>query len=298
MSDETAIIQIPTAIVANADPDPDAQLIQLWLHGLSEHTERAYRHDTQLFSDFVRKPIREVTLHDVQSFADHLKTLKLAPTSTYAMLSRIKSLFAYAMRLGYIQFDVAKALRRKKPKDKLNQRILAEKAVQQLIAGETRPRNKLMLQLFYHAGPRNSELATLKWSDLQERGDQGGQVTFYGKGGKTRTVLIDPALWSLLMASRRPDATDDDPVFVSRHGGKIDEGQIRRIVKAAAARAGLTKKVSPHWLRHCHASHALRRGATLRVIQETLGHENIATTSQYLHAMPDESSSTFLPPIA
>ena len=68
-----------------------------------------------------------------------------------------------------------------------------------------------------------------------------------------------------------------------------------QIVKAAAKRAGIKGKVSPHWLRHAHATHALERGAKIHLVAETLGHSSVAITSRYLHARPEDSSSLYLP---
>jgi integrase/recombinase XerD len=67
-----------------------------------------------------------------------------------------------------------------------------------------------------------------------------------------------------------------------------------RIVRAAAARAGISLAVSPHWLRHAHASHALDRGAPIHLVQATLGHASVATTGKYLHARPTDSSARYL----
>jgi site-specific recombinase XerD len=85
-------------------------------------------------------------------------------------------------------------------------------------------------------------------------------------------------------------------VFPSRKGGEpLTDSGIWRIVKQAAQRAGIEVPVSPHWLRHAHASHALDRGAPIHLVQVTLGHASITTTGRYLHARPKESSSKFLP---
>ncbi len=93
----------------------------------------------------------------------------------------------------------------------------------------------------------------------------------------------------------RGDASPDDAVFrSSRGGGPLDARQVRRIVAAAARRAGVDANVSPHWLRHAHASHALDRGAAIHLVQATLGHSSVATTGRYLHARPTESSSKYL----
>ena len=83
-------------------------------------------------------------------------------------------------------------------------------------------------------------------------------------------------------------------MFRSRRGGHLHPSQLLRIVRRAAKRAGITKAVSPHWLRHGHASHALDRGAPIHLVQATLGHASVATTGRYLHARPSESSSTYL----
>jgi integrase/recombinase XerD len=85
-------------------------------------------------------------------------------------------------------------------------------------------------------------------------------------------------------------------VFASRKGGSLTERAVNGMVKRTAAKAGINEAVSPHWLRHAHASHAIDRGASLPEVQTTLGHGNIATTSGYLHARPDTSSGLHLDP--
>ena len=86
------------------------------------------------------------------------------------------------------------------------------------------------------------------------------------------------------------------PVFASRKGsGQLDPSHVRRIVYAAARKAGLAQPVSPHWMRHAHASHALDHHAPIHLVQATLGHASVATTGRYLHARPTESSSFYLP---
>jgi Phage integrase family len=89
------------------------------------------------------------------------------------------------------------------------------------------------------------------------------------------------------------DAGANDPVFASRKkGGHLDAHSVHVMVKRTAKRARINEAVSPHWLRHAHGSHALDRGATLAQAQATLGHANVATTSGYLHARPNNSAGT------
>ena len=107
-------------------------------------------------------------------------------------------------------------------------------------------------------------------------------------------VVVSAETWRELVALRG-DAGADDPVFRSQKGGALSRQQAWQIVKTAAARAGLPENLSPHWLRHAHASHAMDRGAPIALVQATLGHASVQTTGRYLHARPEESSGRYLP---
>jgi integrase/recombinase XerD len=135
----------------------------------------------------------------------------------------------------------------------------------------------------------------LAWRDLQPSGD-GGQITVLGKGSITRSIQLPDSVWQLVTGLQTKDMAPHDPVFRSRKGTKfLQPVAVLRIVRTAAARAGIKVPVSPHWLRHAHASHALDRGAPIHLVQATLGHASITTTGRYLHARPKESSSRYLP---
>lgn len=271
--------------------DAHEQLITMWLDGRSPHTRSSYRRYAREFLAYLNKPLHLATLADVQGW--RLTLSGKSDNSIKTATSAVKSLFTFAHKIGVLQVNVGAALKQVKPKDCLNERILSELEVQTMIALETDPRNRLILRLLYSGGLRVSELSILTWKDLKERGDS-GQVTVYGKGRKTRTVLLKQDVW-LELVKLRGDRKSDDPVFQSRKGGHINRHQLWRIVSAAAKRAGIEGKVSPHWLRHAHASHSLDRGAPIHLVQQTLGHESVATTSRYLHARPNDSSSLYLP---
>jgi integrase/recombinase XerD len=120
-------------------------------------------------------------------------------------------------------------------------------------------------------------------------------VTVYGKGGKTRAVLLPASVWTDLLSLKADGAGTDEPVFPSRtRGGFLTPTQVRRLVYRAARDAGLEARPSPHWLRHAHATHALERGAPIHLVQATLGHASVATTGRYLHARPTDSSARYL----
>ena len=278
--------------VAPRQADTDQQLTELWIHGRSPHTQRAYRSDVEQFFGFVEKPLRTVTLGDIQGFADTLDDGNLQPASRHRKLSAIKSLLSFAHRLGYTAFDVGRPLRLPSIRETLSGRILAEPEVNRMIALEPNPRNRVMLLVLYGAGLRVSEACALKWRDVQER-DGGCQITVFGKRGKTRTILL-PNSVSDAIYSLRNGTADMAPIFKSRKNGHLHPSQVMRIVRKAAQRAGIEKDVSPHWLRHAHASHALDRGAGIHLVQATLGHASVATTGRYLHARPTDSSAKYL----
>ena len=137
---------------------------------------------------------------------------------------------------------------------------------------------------------------SLKWQDVREREEGEAQVRIWGKGSKERFVRISAGTWDSLRAIRREGTHEFEFIFASDYGRRqaLSDRAVRELVLSAAHRAGIAKKVSPHWLRHAHASHALDRGAPVHLVQATLGHASVATTGRYLHARPRESSSRFL----
>jgi integrase/recombinase XerD len=279
---------------APSQASTDEQLVAIWLHGHSPHTQRAYRTDVTRFLAGAGKPLAQVTLADLQNFADSLA--RLQPSSRCRILSAIKSLLGFAHRIGYLPFDVGHALRLPAVRGRLAERILPEADLHRILALERHPRNQAILTLLYASGIRVSELCGLCWRDLQAT-PGAGQITVLGKGGITRAIHLPASVWKLLVALRAPQAEAGDPVFRSRkkkHGGRLQSLAVLRIVRQAAARAGIEVPVSPHWFRHAHASHALDRGAPIHLVQATLGHASITTTGRYLHARPKDSSSRFL----
>jgi site-specific recombinase XerD len=285
----------PSGLGAAHDGSNDANLVQLWLSmKTSGHTRRAYRAEAERFFAFVDKPLSWVTLTDLQAWADQLGQGTLKSSSQNRALTAIKSLLSFAQETGYVSFNVGAAVKLRPSRDSLAQRILEESEVARLIDAAQEGRNRVLLKLLYVSGVRVSEVCGLKWCDALTR-QEGGQITVFGKGGKTRTVLLKPKVWQQLL-SIKGQATAIDPIFPSRKGGgALDVSQVRRTVYAAAKRAGLEQKVSPHWMRHAHASHALDRSAPIHLVQATLGHASVSTTGRYLHARPSESSSFYLP---
>jgi integrase/recombinase XerD len=291
MSSEIAVSGPADILPEVPEASSDDQLIALWVHGRSRHTQRAYLADVNRFRSRAGKRLAFVSLGDLQDFAASLGDL--APATRYRALSAVKSLLAFGHRIGYLPFDVGRVLRLPSFRNRLPERILPEADVHRMLSLEPDQRNRALLTLLYASGIRVSELCALRWRDLQSSGDA-GQITVLGKGSVTRSVRLPGSVWKQLIGLRG-DARPDDPVFRSRKkGAGLQTVAALRIVKRAAERAGIGVSVSPHWLRHAHASHALDRGAPIHLVQATLGHASITTTGRYLHARPKESSGRFL----
>lgn len=288
-------ITAPSGLASAHDGTADGHLIELWLSlKISSNTRRAYAAEASRFLAFIRKPLAAVTLTDLETWASELGQGSLKAASQNRALTALKSLFSFAQETGYLPYNVGAAIKLRPARDELAQRILEESQVAKLIEAAPEGRNRVLLKLLYVSGVRVSELCGLKWCDALPRKDA-GQITVFGKGGKTRTILLKPKFWNQL-AAMQGQARAVDPIFPSRKGGgTLDPSQVRRIVYAAARKAGIEQRVSPHWMRHAHASHALDRSAPIHLVQATLGHASVSTTGRYLHARPSDSSSFYLP---
>jgi integrase/recombinase XerD len=292
----------------------DLRLVELWLSGKSASSRRAYFSDLTKFFDVVRdhhgapRALREITLSDLHEFAASISEM-FAPRTQVRMLAGVKSLFSYAQKTGYLPHNVGAALELPSVKDDLAERELTELEVHDLINAPRSHRDRVLLLTLYAGGLRREDACALKWRDVKARDDVrpgAGQITVYGKGGKTGNVLLPPSVFRRILSLRTPAEGSlppgpEAPVFASRkrktaRAGHLDPSQINRIAKAAARRARLqnSEAISPHWLRHSHATHASRKGADLALVRDTLRHASIATTGRYLHANPTESSAMYL----
>lgn len=274
---------------AVSDESPDSVVIRQWLHGRSAATLRAYLESVGVFQAFVGRPLASVTLADLQAFADSLAG---SASSKRRHLAAVKSLLTFASRCQLIPFNVGAALRMPAVKNTVAERMIDHSDVLMMIRLETDGRDACMLLFLYQTGCRVSELCGLKWRDVTARGDR-AQVTLFGKGGKTRHVLVSVALCERMQALRGARCADD-AVFHSRTGKALTSNVVWGVVSSAARRVGL-ENVSPHWLRHSCASNALEHGANIALVKEQLGHSSLTTTSVYTHARPDTGLYQFLP---
>ena len=277
-------------IITNATSD--REIILLWLGDKSPTTQISYRSTLEKFLEFIDKPLSEVRLEDLQLWERGLKARFKDTTVTNKVLV-IKSLFSFCVRVGWLNINVGSFLKTPKAKDTIAERILDAASVKRLIRyGVKTERDRLMLSLMYGCGLRVSEVIGLTWNDLRPHQD-GGKCTVFGKGSKTRVVIIPTWLWVQLKEFEKYNRVNQW-VFVSRNENQMERSVVHRMIKRACKRAGIDERTSSHWLRHSHASHSLEAGCNLRLLQQSLGHASVTTTERYLHISPDAGSSQFI----
>ncbi len=268
--------------------ETDRELVYVWLGDKSRTTSVSYSSIVTGFFSFINKPLAQVQIEDLQLWHRRLQ-LTDKPSTVANKIRAIKSLFSYGVKVGYLEVNIGSFIKCPRVKEKLAERILSESDCLKLISAAKTERNRALLCLMYACGLRVSEVCSLTWGDLQPSAE-GGKCTVFGKGNKTRVVLVPVSVWQLLMSLPKII----DAVFVSRTGRPLERTMVYKIVKQCAKRAGISEKASCHWLRHSHASHAIESGCNLRLLQQSLGHSKLETTERYLHINPEQGSSQFI----
>ena len=287
----TALVTVqPAPITTSADNDQ--MLVQLFVNTKrSANTQTQYSHSITMLLGFTGKPLGALTLQDAVNYHAWLKEQYKSAHSVKLHINVAKALCAFGVKLNYLRTNIFAVIKPDVTPEVTHKRILTEEQTFKLIDAPERQRDKLLLRLVYAAGLRVSEVCGLTWGDLLLNGVLHIRK---GKGQKERFVTLSDGMVDRLNAHRNgagcaPGA--DEPMFVSQKGGRLDETAVHRIVKNAAAAAGISPEASAHWLRHSHASHALDRGATIVEVRDTLGHSSIATTNKYLHSRRQASSA-------
>lgn len=221
-----------TALTVRAEapqlpPCNNAEVIRQWWQSKgSERTQNAYQKDAQCFLACVgERPLNYISLDNLKDYQRTLAEKGLQPASIARRLSAIKSLLTFGCTLfpAFFPVNVGAAFKIKSGKDTLAERILSEEAAIDLLAMQRRAdddpfrdRNSVLLRLLYKAALRREEVCQLSWRDVQDREQGQGQITVYGKGGKTRTILIEDA--SLYRARKRSGKVRQTLRLCSSHG--------------------------------------------------------------------------------
>ena len=263
--------------------------------GLSQNTLDAYLRDLDKLLVFLQgeqiDPL-EVTIDDLHRFAAALYDIGLDARSQARILSGVRAFYKYLLMSNQIEADPAELLVSPKIGVHLPEVLSVEEIDMMLgaIRLDTREghRNKAIVEVLYSCGLRVSELCNLRLSDLYL--DE-GFIKVKGKGSKERLVPISPKAVKelrLYFADRNmwtipPEYEDFVFITIKRNIKNISRIMVFHIIKTLAEKAGISKSISPHTLRHSFATHLLEGGANLRAIQAMLGHESIATTEIYTH---------------
>jgi len=260
----------------------------------SPHTLRSYRTDLLEFAQYAGKGDPSTWLGDVDTrairgYLAHLHARSLDATTIARKLAAVRSWFRFLVRRGVLERNVAREVRGPRPPRKLVSFLPIDEATALMDAkargGAARARDTLVLELLYATGLRVSELSGLDLDDV-DRSQQ--TVRVLGKGRKERIVPYGSRAAGALTAYLESRGSAAGPLFANRRGGRLTVRSLHTIVRRCAASTGITRRVSPHTLRHTFATHLLDAGADLRVIQELLGHSRLSTTQRYTHVGTDQ----------
>lgn len=268
----------------------------------SPHTVRAYINDIEQLGSFLEAQGvcgegGEVRLQDVnhlmvRAFMGRLYSAGLSSSSAARKLSAIRMFFKFLKREGHIEADTTRLIRSPKREKRVPAFLTIDEIYALLgLTGDLDPlalRNRAIIESLYATGMRVGELVSLNEGDVNLRNRF---VRVIGKGGKERIIPLGlPAVKAMeeyltckdqLRGKGSP--ADADAFFVNSRGGRLTDRGVRYILFRLIRKGAMTKKFSPHSLRHTFATHLLNAGADLRTIQELLGHASLSSTQVYTH---------------
>ena len=262
----------------------------------SDNTVGAYMNDLNKYEEFLKKDILKSDTEDLEKYLKYIKNLE--STTVAHKITSIKSYFNYNIKRGIVSVNPADKVSRPKLTKHLPE-YLTEEEVGKLLDVEVKSpydyRNKTILELLYSSGIRISELVNIKTPNYDS---EECLIRIMGKGSKERIVPLGDYAVNIMndyMNNYRPliNKKHTDYVFVNNRGDKISRQFIFKVIKKEALKKGIKKDISPHTLRHTFATHLIKNGADLRIIQELLGHENISTTQIYTHVTNNKLKSDY-----
>jgi integrase/recombinase XerC len=257
----------------------------------SAHTIKAYAGDLDSFAAYVgSRDWKRIDHVAIRGFLSHLYERGLSKTSVARSLAAVRSLYRWLAQEGVVEQNPAKLVSTPKIPKKLP-RVPTIEEVNSVLDGQMPEaaafpeRDRLLLELLYGCGIRNSELVGINLEDVRPSAEA---ILIRGKGKKERYVPFGgtaaPALALYLPERQKLLATTHKhtpALLINQRGGRLTTRSVGRIVKKIAVAKGLSPDVHPHTLRHAFGTHMLEEGADLRAIQELLGHERLSTTQRY-----------------
>lgn len=257
--------------------------------GVSEITVKNYREDFKIFllSFPDAKTTNDLNVDMLPEFVRRQDELARSSSTILRRYSLLRNYFSFLNEEDILHEEIPDV---DKPKSsKRLPFVMSNEEVDELleapdISKDNGMRDRAMLEIMYATGLRVSELLSLRFRNLNM---QNGLITVYGKGNKQRSVPVSSFALEFLRKyidgprKRVKGSKDTDIIFLNRDGKALSRTYFFMQVKRYAEEKGIDSSVSPHTLRHCFATHLLENGASLRVVQEMLGHSNIATTQIY-----------------
>ena len=254
---------------------------------MSPNTVASYISDLTAFFSAVGKDPKDVVPEDIISY--FAETTTLSKRSQARVLSSLHSFYKWMIMEGEMTDNPSDAIEAPKL-GKYLPAVLSVEEVDRLIAAVDLDsafgkRDRAMLETLYGLGLRVSELISLRISSIWT---EQGFVSVIGKGDKQRLVPLggmarDAIRDYLEVRGPAADRESSDILFLNRFGRALTRVAVFKMIKAYAVKAGISKEISPHTLRHSFATHLIENGADLRAVQEMLGHESILTTEIYTH---------------
>jgi len=257
----------------------------------SPHTIKAYSSDLANFAACTgSRGWDEIDHIAIRGFLSQLYEKKLSKTSVARALAAVRSLYRWLAQEGVVEQNPAKLVATPRLPKKLP-RVPTIEEMNSVLDGQMPEaaafpeRDRLMLELLYGCGIRNSELTGINLDDIRLSAEA---ILIRGKGKKERYVPFGESAKAALAAylpARQATLTETrrntPALLINRRGGRLTTRSVGRIIKKIAVAKGLSPDVHPHTLRHAFGAHMLEEGADLRAIQEWLGHERLATTQRY-----------------
>ena len=254
---------------------------------MSPNTVASYISDLTAFFSAVGKDPKDVVPEDIISY--FAETTALSKRSQARVLSSLHSFYKWMIMEGEMTDNPSDAIEAPKL-GKYLPAVLSVEEVDRLIAAVDLDsafgkRDRAMLETLYGLGLRVSELISLRISSIWT---EQGFVSVIGKGDKQRLVPLggmarDAIRDYLEVRGPAADRESSDILFLNRFGRALTRIAVFKMIKAYAVKAGISKEISPHTLRHSFSTHLIENGADLRAVQEMLGHESILTTEIYTH---------------
>jgi integrase/recombinase XerC len=257
----------------------------------SVHTIKAYTGDLENFAGYIgTQTWRSIDHLTIRGFLSHLYEKGLGKTSVARSLAAVRSFYRWLAQEGIVEQNPAALVSTPKLPKKLP-RVPTIEEMNSVLDGQMPElaafpeRDRIMFELLYGCGIRNSELIGVNLDDIRLSSEA---ILIRGKGKKERYVPFGDSVRvalaaylpvrQQLLAERKKNTA---ALLINRRGGRLTTRSVGRIIKKIAVAKGLSPDVHPHTLRHAFGTHMLEEGADLRSIQEMLGHERLSTTQRY-----------------